>query len=110
MPLPIPQQSLVRSSLSQEEEAPAKLLSLETRAKLETMNIELAEAIAEFTFQGGGDSGVLLNTPDYWQLRGRRGLIIELLEADAEAKGMASPQDGTQEDNSSNQFPSQPQF
>lgn len=59
--------------------------------KWQTLNVETAELLAEFTFSVGGDSAVLLNTPQYWELRGRRALILEILEQHDEAKGTAEP-------------------
>jgi hypothetical protein len=74
----------------QDEEEAAKF-NANTVKLLQTMNVELAENLAEFQFAGGGDSGVLLNTPDYWQLRGRRSLVLELLQKFDEVSGTAKP-------------------
>lgn len=77
-----------RYELSEDENTRAAILTDVQVAKLETMNVELAEALAEFTFQAGGDSGVLLNSVDFWQLRGRRGLVIQLLSEHDDAMGL----------------------
>lgn len=88
MPIPSPG-NFCSWKLSEEENLHAAILTGVQRAKLQTMNVELAEALAEFTFQAGGDSGVLLNSIDFWQLRGRRSLVLQLLSEHDEAMGIA---------------------
>lgn len=77
MPVPDPG-NFLRWKLNEEEELRAKFLTPELLAKLQTMNVELAEALAEFTFEAG-PNGDFLNRPDFWLLRGRRSLVLQLL-------------------------------
>lgn len=88
MPVPAPGHFL-RHTLSEDDNRRASILSPEALAKLQTMNVELAENIAEFTFEAG-NSGVLLNTPDFWQMRGRRSLVLQLLQDHDDATGTSS--------------------
>lgn len=98
----------LRWELTEDDNTRAAILSTEQLQKFETMNVELAESLAEFTFQAGGDSGVLLNSVDFWQLRGRRGLVLELLQAHDDAIGEANAP--LNEDESSSDRPTQPTF
>ncbi len=78
---------LIKWKLLPEEEDMARTLNPQQRAMLQTMNVELAENISEFLFSGNGDSGTLLNTPDYWMLKGRRTLVLELLDFHRQVTG-----------------------
>lgn len=99
--MPIPSHGdLLRWQLTPEEDQRAKILSPELVAKLQTMNVELAENLAEFHFQAGGDSGSLLNTIDFWQLRGRRSLVLYLLNEHNEAMGQSQVSSEPTEENS----------
>jgi hypothetical protein len=88
---------MLRWKLTEEDDTRAAILSSETIAKLQTMNVELAESLAEFAFEAGGNSGVLLNTPDFWQLRGRRSLVLQLLNEHMEAMGLSQTNSEPQE-------------
>lgn len=88
---------LQRWLLEPDEQEEAAKLSTNQLRKLETMNAELAEALAEFVFQAGGDSGALLNSIDFWQLRGRRSLILQLLQEHDDATGNGKPPESSEQ-------------
>lgn len=76
---------LVRWQLEDHEKHNADMLLPDQLKKMQTINAELAEGIAQFPFEVGADSGKFLNTPDFWMLRGRRSLVLELLQAHDDA-------------------------
>lgn len=79
--------------LSEEEDVRAKILSPELVAKLETINVELSENLAEFVFQASGNTGAIINMPDFHILCGRRSLALQLLSEHDEAMGLLADAD-----------------
>lgn len=83
----------LKVELTETEEVASKLLSDELVQKLRHMQTELAEALAEFEFHVSPESGLQLNSPDYFVLRGRRSMILDLLRDNREARGLLTAQD-----------------
>lgn len=82
---PLPQ-SLNLYHLEPHEVLRGSMLLPEQRALLEHNATEAAMNLADFVFNISPQTGDTLNMPDFWQLRGRRSLLVELLEADTAAR------------------------
>jgi hypothetical protein len=85
----------LRLELTEAEEIASKLLSPELAQKLKHIQTELAEALAEFEFHVSPETGMQLNSPNYFLLRGRRSMVLDLLRDDREARGLLTAQDIT---------------
>jgi hypothetical protein len=79
MAIPVPGHMCSWKLEPQDEEEAFKLNNMTVKF-LETINVELAVAMAEFSIEVAGETGAILNNPDFLLLRGRRSLVLELLD------------------------------
>lgn len=86
---------LKRWELDEHETLQSKILNDAQLRMFETMNTELAMAISEFQVEAAGETGAILNAPNFFILQGRHGLVRQLLQFHDEAMGLLPSSDSS---------------